>query len=326
MGRGRKPLSYEYVKEFIESKGCQLISKTYEGNKKPLKIKCKCGEIFEKTFNVFKDKNQHQCKICSGGHNTDKLSYEEVKSYIESKGCQLISETYEGNRKPLKIKCKCGEIFEKTFNVFKDQNQIQCLKCSGGHNTDKFSYDEVKSYIESKGCGLLSETYENATSKLKIRCKCGEIFEKSFTHFKNDNQNKCMECSGGHSTSYNPNLSEEERIKRRSIEGYSTFNTTLKNTFDKCICCGSTENLCTHHIYDYSNYEEYRTNPLNGIVLCSKCHKEYHSLYGTKKENTYEQFREFCFNKYKETNDIKWLVALETVDCRIYKLSPCKSV
>ena len=130
-----------------------------------------------------------------------------------------------------------------------------------------------------------------------------------------------MECSG----KYNPNLSEEERIKQRKIEGYSTFKTTVKNTFNKCICCGSTENLCTHHIYDYDNYEEYRTEPLNGIVLCKEHHIEFHKLYG-KKENTFEQFREFCFNKYKETNDIKWLVAIETVDCRIYKLSPCKSV
>lgn len=71
--------------------------------------------------------------------------------------------------------------------------------------------------------------------------------------------------------------------------------------------------------YDYSNYDKYRINPLNGIVLCKECHKEYHKLYG-KKHNTFEQFREFCFNKYKESNDIKWLVALETVECRMYEL------
>lgn len=249
------------------------------------------------------------------------LSYDYVKEYIEGFGCELLSEVYEGAHSKLKIKCHCGEIFEKSFNDFKHHNQNQCKICSG----NKLSYEEVKSYIEGFGCELISETYEGYNSKLKIRCHCGEIFEKDFNHFKNNNQRQCMRCSGGYSPSYNHNLSEKERIKRRGIEGYYSFKTTVKNTFDKCICCGSTEDLRIHHIYDYKNYEEYRTEPLNGIVLCKEHHKEFHSLYGTK-HNTFEQFREFCFNKYKETNDIKWLVALETVDCRIYKLSPCKNV
>ena len=181
------------------------------------------------------------------------------------------------------------------------------------------SYEYVKEYIESFDCELISEEYINNYTPLKIRCKCGNIFEVSFTTFKDQNQTQCLECSGRHSTSYNPNLSEEYRIRNRNIKGYYSFKTTVKNTFDKCICCGSTEDLCTHHIYDYENHTEYRVEPLNGIILCSECHKEYHSLYGTK-HNTFEQFREFCFNKYKETNDIRYLVALEIVDCRIYEL------
>lgn len=240
-----------------------------------------------------------------------KLSYEYVKSYIESKGCELISEEYINNRTKLKIRCHCGNIFERDFSHFKTLNQTQCLICSG----NKLSYDYVKEVIESEGCKLISEEYVNNKKPLKICCHCGEIFEVTFSNFKSG-QNQCQQCSGN----YNPNLSEEHRIKHRQIEGHSTFKTTVKNTFDRCICCGSTEDLCTHHIYDYENYEEYRVNPLNGIVLCSKCHKEYHSQYSTRKENTFEQFREFCFNKYKETNDIRYLVALETVETRVCKL------
>ena len=36
-----KPLSYEYVKSYIESKSCELLSETYEGTHSKLKIRCK---------------------------------------------------------------------------------------------------------------------------------------------------------------------------------------------------------------------------------------------------------------------------------------------
>jgi hypothetical protein len=61
-------LKYDYVKNFINiesESGCELISKTYEGNSKKLEIRCKCGNIFEVSFNSFKDDNKRQCNECS---------------------------------------------------------------------------------------------------------------------------------------------------------------------------------------------------------------------------------------------------------------------
>lgn len=37
-----------------------------------------------------------------------RLSYEDVKSYLDSIGCKLVSTTYESNKKPLKYLCSCG--------------------------------------------------------------------------------------------------------------------------------------------------------------------------------------------------------------------------
>ena len=51
----------------------------------------------------------------------------------------------------------------------------------------KLSYQEVKEYIESYGCELLSEKYVNNEAKLRIKCKCGNIFEKSYINFKHVN-------------------------------------------------------------------------------------------------------------------------------------------
>ena len=47
--------------------------------------------------------------------------YIEVKNFIESKGNKLISTEYKNNKVNLKIQCKCGEIFNRTFGDFKNK-------------------------------------------------------------------------------------------------------------------------------------------------------------------------------------------------------------
>ena len=47
-----------------------------------------------------------------------------------------------------------------------------------------------------------------------------------------------------------------------------------------CQCCGSKRNIEVHHINGYHRYPSLRTAGFNGVVLCEKCHKIYHSEYG----------------------------------------------
>ena len=67
----------------------------------------------------------------------------------------------------------------------------------------KLTYKEIKAFIEGpegNGCKLLTtkEEYEsngmNTQSKLEIKCKCGNTFQKSFDKFKSKNQRQCKEC------------------------------------------------------------------------------------------------------------------------------------
>ena len=48
----------------------------------------------------------------------------------------------------------------------------------------KLSYKDVKEVIESKGCKLLSQTYENCSTPLTILFRCGHSGERDFSHFK----------------------------------------------------------------------------------------------------------------------------------------------
>lgn len=126
-----------------------------------------------------------------------KLNYDYVKKYIEenSKGeCKLISQDYINNNTPLVLQCKCGNIFERTFNKIK-LNRFKCNDCKNIDISKKYSFniDEIKLKIKEKGCEYIEGTYKNNSSKLTLKCKCGNIFVKDFNHFMRG-QNRCPEC------------------------------------------------------------------------------------------------------------------------------------
>lgn len=123
-----KRLSYEYVKEYIESFGYTLLSKEYKNNKTELEIQCNdCGKIFYMRFNNFKD-GKHRCECKS---KPLVLTYEYVKNYIESCGYQLLSKEYVNNRTPLLVWCgnPNHKPYEVKFNNFKDCNS-RCPECN----------------------------------------------------------------------------------------------------------------------------------------------------------------------------------------------------
>lgn len=85
-----------------------------------------------------------------------KLSYEEVKSYIESFGYKLLSKEYINNSIPLSIKCQKGHVFDRTFNNFKNNKECPICNQTRGEKKisevlDKFNIDYVydKPYFDN---------------------------------------------------------------------------------------------------------------------------------------------------------------------------------
>lgn len=130
-----------------------------------------------------------------------KLTIEEIRKFVkENSNCELLSTEYIDSKTKLSFKCECGNKFKTAFSTFRAQKQRQCPQC--GHNSTRkyfaFNYETVKKYIEidsNSGCKLLSSDYINKEIKLKLRCKCGNVFYKTFGKFKNSGQQQCAKCA-----------------------------------------------------------------------------------------------------------------------------------
>ena len=230
-----KRWKYEDVKNFVEENSkCKLLSKEYINIDSKLKFQCECGNTFETTFYKFKTRNKRQCNECSRKKvsNNMKLSYEEVKKFIEvdsNSGCRLLSKEYKSANDKLLIQCKCGNTFKVKWNHFKNSCQRQCPKCGQEKtaNARRLDNEYVKNYIEKYGCKLLSK-YKNYDTKIKIQCKCGNTFETLFCIFKDYDVHECKMCREKNKSTSKGETKIEQWLINNNIK-YKT-----QYTFDDC--------------------------------------------------------------------------------------------
>ena len=168
-----------------------------------------------------------------------------------------------------------------------------------GYNTDfGFNYE----LIDDMG-------YHKVHDKIKIKCDKGHIYTTEFNVVLQGC--KCPHCYklgkfGEGNPRYNPNLTDEQRQANISRHSDLNYRRWIKDVFKRdnyiCKCCGKRgANLNAHHLDGYDNFIDKRLDIDNGITLCEKCHKNFHSIYGYG-NNTKEQFEEFLNNNLLYVN------------------------
>lgn len=184
--------TYEYVKKYIEDKGYTLLSKSYVNSKTLLSISCDKGHVFNMGFNTFQQ--GHRCPTCSTKRRSDarKLSYDYVKSYIESIGYKLISTEYANCNGNLDMICDKGHNISMAFGNL--QSGHFCKVCSdiSIHENQRHSLEYIREYVTSQGYNLLSNEYVNNASELIFECNCGNVFSRSFKSFTRNSD--CPVC------------------------------------------------------------------------------------------------------------------------------------
>ena len=204
-----------------------------------------------------------------------KLTYQEVQERITRKGCKLLSEEYVNRRTKLKIKCKCGNIFYKTIDVF--ERQSQCKECG---------YKMISEIQQGENNTFYGKKHSKETLKVLSEFHKGK---------QCGSDNPMYGKRGKDSPNYNPNITDEEREKGRNIEGIQEWRKGVyKRDNYTCQKCGDNKggNLVAHHLDGYHWNKEHRTDINNGVTLCVSCHKSFHKTYGNH-DNTKEQYEEW---------------------------------
>lgn len=321
----------EEVREFIRENSngkCELLSDVYVNNRTPLKIKCSCGNVFERSLanlNV----NFIQCKDCTNKMRSKKYSasLSDIIEKINSTGCEYISGEYINGKSLLTIKCRCGKIFKKSYAKF-SSGQDRCPDCGNEivrNSKIKYTLEDVQKKISERGYVLLEKEYLGAHEKMRCRCSKGHEFDLIFSQYLKgcSGCNKCaiISKSGINHPNYSGGESKVIEALRNCVDSWRKGIIELYDY--KCPISGEEKDLEVHHLRDfsqildicskkcgipihkklkeYSNYDdfvllkdtiiEYHNNK-TGILISSKIHSDFHKEYG-KDNNTAEQFDEF---------------------------------
>lgn len=171
----------------------------------------------------------------------------------------------------------------------------------------KFAIEQIEKFVKGNSdCKLLDEEYVNQDTKMKFQCKCGNIFETTFSRFKNKNKRQCSECG------------KKSRIKKRRKPHKEFCKQIYELVGNEYLVLGEYKNNCTKVLMKHNKCEHsYEVTPGNFLrgKKCPNC-------FGTPKKDT-EQFKKEVFkkwgNEYKvlgqyKSNNLKILV--EHTGCR----------
>ena len=219
-----KKLTYEYVKENIESTGCKLLSKDYVSCEEKLNILFLCGHESEKTFSKFKT-NLPICPKCAGNV---KYTVEEIKEKLYNYGFMLAEgQEYVGAN--FKIDFYDNDGYKYNFSM-------HCLDSAykRGFNVgrafekrNKYVLDNMKLWLKknNKDFSFTCDEYKSShTSNIHFECNvCGYKWITAWSNIYSTNTG-CPGCCESHSENFVRNFLEKNNIK---------FNPQHK--FENCI-------------------------------------------------------------------------------------------
>lgn len=212
---------------------------------------------------------------------------------------EILSTEYTHANTPLIYKCECSEIATASYsNLCKGKRHNGCVYQRKLKRVEL--YHQVKGYFTSIGYELLSTIYIDKNSHLDCRCPMGHEIKMTYGHVKRGV--RCSTCfkernRGATHPSYKPHLTEEHRIKRRSLWANHEWSRAVKERDHfTCQVCRDDRggNLVSHHINSYNKFPELRLLISNGITLCENCHKNFHNLFGHG-NNTEDQWGSFLY-------------------------------
>lgn len=258
------------IKEFINDKNKTIRRVVCE---------CSCGKVIEVKLGKLRSGDLKSCGCFYKSLQPSKIKIgEKIGNFI------YLGETDKRTTDRTKIgiyQCVCGQIKEIADTLIRQGKQISCgcsrlTECNLG---DKFNYLTLIKMVETKSL------IKNAI----FLCDCGKYTRKNLSRVVKGLTKHC----GCLTPKRDPLLPKLRKFKETTIFSKLVYERD-HYTCVKCKIKGGYLNA--HHLDGYHWCVEKRDDINNGVTLCKKCHREFHSIYTTK-NNTKEQFQEYMEGK-----------------------------
>lgn len=200
---GQFKYAIEDMQKIAEERGGKCLTRSYKSVFSPLDWQCKEGHTWSVAPHSVIDRENKKgswCPICS---HTQKLTIEQFKEIVNSKGGKCLSEAYVNNRTLLVFECEHGHRWQASPSSIKGSKNREgtwCPECAIKKRAIKrrMPIEEVRKIAESKGGKCLSDTYVNNNTPMLFQCSHGHQWYATASNVKGSNDSPgtwCPTCS-----------------------------------------------------------------------------------------------------------------------------------
>lgn len=286
----------------------EIVEKKYRKSR----VVCPNNHIVEMSYYNFK--KGHRCKVCSAieRKKSQSFSYSHVKTFIESHDCFLVSKKYVNVKGNLKIICNCGNIYETSFEKFKNGSRCRNCKSKKISKSLTIDYNTIETNLRKIGFEIIDKFYENVNKPVSLIDCHG--YKYSTTYSLATRKNSVIRKFGVNNkyTLENINLWLESNDKNfvlvsKEFSGTTNYllfqcktcNEIFKNKWSNICCSGQGCPYCAiiskktlrknsfgalyphtmkYWSYAKNNVDPYKTRPKSNKkfwFICEKCNNEY---------------------------------------------------
>ncbi len=159
--RGKyRRLEISEVEDYIESKGCKLVS-SYKNMKEDIEIICSCGNKFKTSYYQFRKNNHIYCIPCSRNIMSEKkaIPIEDLQFLVSQEGSTFIKRELKGKDQLICVNDNCGhKDYWVRLNKFKYGQRCPLCSISKGERViynflknNKFNFKREYTFKDLKG-------------------------------------------------------------------------------------------------------------------------------------------------------------------------------
>lgn len=205
---------------------------------------------------------------------------------------------------------KSGEYFEVNSLHLPIKSEMRitaiCEMCGKERSLQRCKYNPIclSCILIDRNKNLSPEHKKKLQEMAQARNKRMWSSDPEYAEFRKKQIKRLENQKGIFHPRHNPDPPPTYEVQR-DIPGYSEWRRLVyRNNHLGCRACGifqdSNAKMHAHHIENYGDNKDLRTDPSNGILLCKRCHFSFHNKYGHKNTNR-EQLKKWIEVRILET-------------------------